>query len=158
MPKNPNRGALPHRTVQPRPGELPEHKKDIDLDTTDAREIAGPFPFVPVLYADAKTLDPTHLMLRCPTCGFMHVMVTGVGVLRREDSYDEVERVAVDAWEGTEDSVHWRTVPGIENVRQDSLMIEMRCDFGHVAVLELGRHKSLTSVRLTRVDTPVDEE
>ncbi len=137
MAKKTDRGALPHRTVQPREGEI-----------TTSGFNTGKL-FVPVLYADAHMFAPDHLVLRCPTCGFGGVHIAGVGVVRRDD-YREVSRDVVDEW-NIQFSQRWKEVPGIERVRGDSLVLEIYCELDHVSVLELGSHKGFTSIRLTRM-------
>lgn len=137
MAKYPDYGALPHRTVRPRGGEL--------SSTPDIEASA----FVPLLYADTKTLAPDHVALRCPSCGLAFVHVSGLAIAQRND-YMEVSRVQVSEW-NEQSSSEWKSVPISEHVKGDSVLIEILCEEGHVSVMELGSHKSLTSTRVTRI-------
>ena len=141
MAKHPERGALPHRTIAPRPGEFME----------DARAVPHPL-LTPVLYADAKT-DPDHVALVCPTCGCFNVHLVGVGIVRRED-YTVMEHITLEEWRST-GSERWKHTPVVERVRHDSLMLDITCEFGHAAVVELGHHKGILSTRVTRYDNDI---
>lgn len=141
MARHPERGALPHRTVAPRPGELIE----------DTRPLPSSL-LTPVLYADAKT-DAEHVALVCPTCGLFNVHLVGLGIVRRED-YRVMAHVTLEEWRST-GSDRWKHTPVIENVRHDSLMLDITREFGHAAVIELGHHKGILSARVTRYDNDV---
>lgn len=134
----PERGALPHRSVSPRPGEL----------IADARTRSDP-PLTPLLYADAKSFLPDHVAVVCPTCGFMAVHIVGLGIVRREN-YSVVQRVPIREWRGNR-SNRWTRAEVNENVKFDSLVLELECELGHAAIVELGAHKALLSARVTRL-------
>lgn len=136
----PKRGALPYRSVKPRPGELP----DIDGAVTEGAL------FTPVLYCDTETLGREQApLLRCPTCGFSFVSIWGVRTVKRDD-YMLVATEPVECWGLPSEA--GESVPPIEEVRHNSLVFEIRCDLGHVGVVEFAHHKGQTHVGVSRVD------
>lgn len=138
MPTYSNRGALPHRTVAPRPGELIGNGRAVH----DA-------PLTPLLYVDAKTYLPEHVPVVCPACGLISVHIVGLGIVRRDD-YSVVSRVPIREWEGNR-STRWMRASLNEKVRFDSLVLELECEHGHATILELGAHKAFLSARVTRL-------
>jgi len=136
--KFPDQGALPHRTIAPRPGEL--EKQHLP---------AQPQPLLtPLMYVDAKTYMREWQVTVCPTCVSSYMHLIHVGIVRR-DRYEPVEQFTVTEWRGGH--IDWDRVPLLDGTKGDSVVLEFLCEEGHTSIVELGNHKGLLPTRVTRL-------
>lgn len=132
------RGALPHRTIAPRPGEL---------EKRPGPEQPQP-PLTPLMYVDAKTYMPDYPVTVCPTCAFPYLHLMRVGAVRRR-GFGVVEHHSFTEW--GDGQFKWEQVPLLEDVTGNSIVLEFLCEEGHTSIVELGSDEGLLATRVTRL-------